>query len=146
MAYKGKFKPKFPEKYIGNPTNIIYRSLWELRLMRHFDHDPSILKWGSEEIIIPYESPVDRRIHRYFPDFIVQAKTVSGSINTIIIEVKPDKQTKEPVKDPSHPRRYIKEVLTYGVNQAKWRAAERYCKDRNWQFKIMTEHDIGIKY
>ena len=145
MSYKGKFRPKSPAKYIGDPTNVIYRSLWELRLMRYFDEHPSVLGWGSEEVVIPYRSPVDNRIHRYFPDFIVKMREASGMVTTLIIEVKPDKQTKAPIKKSEKSRRYINEVLTYGVNQAKWRAAEEYCKDRNWKFKVMTEHDIGVK-
>lgn len=144
MSYKGKFKPRFPEKYIGDPTNIIYRSSWELRLMRYFDQSSSVIKWGSEEIIIPYRSPVDNRIHRYFPDFVVKTKTLDGTINTTVIEVKPFAQTKEPVKQEKHTRRYIKEVFTWGVNQAKWKAAEEFCRDRKWQFKLMTEKDIGV--
>lgn len=146
MAYKGKFKPHYPEKYIGDPTNIIYRSLWELRLMRHFDQHSSVIKWGSEEIVIPYISPVDRRVHRYFPDFYVKVKGSDGNINTMIIEVKPYAQTIEPVKQTTKTtRKYLNEVLTYGVNQAKWKAANEFCKDRNWQFKVMTEKEIGIK-
>jgi hypothetical protein len=145
MSYKGKFSPKYPAKYIGDPTNVIYRSLWELRLMRYFDQHPAVLKWGSEEIVIPYRSPVDNRIHRYFPDFIVKMREATGAVSTLIIEVKPDAQTKEPVKKTQKSIRYINEVLTYGVNQAKWKAAEVLCADRNWKFKIMTEHDIGVK-
>lgn len=145
MSYKGKFRPKYPAKYIGDPTNVIYRSLWELRLMRYFDQHPSVLSWGSEEIVIPYRSPVDNRIHRYFPDFIVKMREATGSVTTLIIEVKPAAQTKEPVKKTEKSRRYINEVLTYGVNQAKWKAAEEFCADRNWKFKVMTEHDIGVK-
>lgn len=145
MSYKGRFKPKYPEKYIGDPTNIIYRSLWELRLMRYFDQHSSILKWGSEEIIIPYRSPVDNKIHRYFPDFYIKTMSGDGRINTTIIEVKPAVQTREPVKQEKRTRKYINEVLTWGVNQAKWKAAEEFCKDRNWTFKIMTEKEIGIK-
>ena len=145
MAYKGKFNPHNPQKYKGNPTNIIYRSLWELRLMRYFDSNENVIKWSSEEIIIPYRSPLDNKIHRYFPDFYVEVKTSVGTINTMLIEVKPAKQTKEPVKDPKHPRRFLKEVATYGVNQAKWKSATEYCQRCGWQFKIMTEKEIGIK-
>lgn len=145
MSYKGKFRPKYPAKYIGDPTNVIYRSLWELRLMRYFDQHPSVISWGSEEVVIPYRSPVDNRIHRYFPDFIVKMREATGSVSTLIIEVKPAAQTKEPVKKSERSRRYINEVLTYGVNQAKWKAAEEFCADRNWKFKVMTEHDIGVK-
>jgi hypothetical protein len=144
MAYKGKFRPKNPEKYKGNPTNIIYRSLWELRFMRHLDTHPSILQWASEEIIIPYVSPLDNRIHRYFPDFWLKIKDKTGTINTMLVEIKPFKQVKEPVRQDKITRRYINEVKTYGINSAKWKAAEKFCLDRNWQFKILTEKDLGL--
>ena len=144
MAYKGKFRPKNPEKYKGNPTNIIYRSLWELRFMRHLDTHPSILQWASEEIIIPYVSPLDNRIHRYFPDFWLKIKDKTGTINTMFVEIKPFKQVKEPVRQDKITRRYINEVKTYGINSAKWKAAEKFCLDRNWQFKILTEKDLGL--
>ena len=146
MAYQGKFKPKYPEKYKGNPTNIIYRSLWELRFMRFCDIDSRVIQWSSEEIIIPYRSPIDRRLHRYFPDFLVKMKKADGNINTILIEIKPAVQTKEPQKQSKVTKRYLNEVFTWGVNQAKWKAAEEYCKDRNWEFKIFTEKELGIKY
>jgi len=145
MSYKGRFRPKYPQKYVGDPTNIIYRSLWELRLMRYFDQHPNVLNWGSEELAIPYLSPVDNSIHRYFPDFIVKMRETNGDLSTLMIEVKPYNQTIEPKKNPSYPRRYLKEVFQYGVNQAKWKAAMEFCRDRNWKFKIMTEKEIGIK-
>jgi murein tripeptide amidase MpaA len=112
--------------------------------MRYFDDTPQVVEWSSEEIIIPYRSPKDNKLHRYFPDFFVKIKNPDGSINSILIEVKPLKQVKEPTKDPKHPRRYLKEVMTYGINQAKWKAAQEYCDDRRWQFKIMTEKEIGV--
>lgn len=145
MAYKGKFRPKYPEKYKGDPTNIIYRSLWELKLMRYFDQHTGVLQWSSEEIIIPYRSPVDNRIHRYFPDFYVKMRTSEGQINTMLIEVKPAAQSKPPEKKDKLTRKYLTEVMTWGVNQAKWKAATEFCSDRNWQFKVMTEKEIGIK-
>ena len=64
MAYKGKYKPKYRSKYKGDPTKIIYRSLWERRFMVYCDENPNIIKWASEEVIIPYRSPLDKRIHR----------------------------------------------------------------------------------
>ena len=144
MSYKGKFKPHNPGKYIGNPTNIIYRSLWELRFMRYLDSHPNVIEWASEEITIPYLSPVDKKIHRYFPDFWVRTRNSNGSINTMIIEIKPDVQTRLPVKKEKNTRRYINELKTYGVNTAKWKAAEQYCLDRKWQFKVLTEKELGL--
>ena len=98
MSYKGKYKPRCPYKYKGDPTNIIYRSLWELKFMKYCDTTPSILKWSSEEIAIPYKSPVDNRVHRYFPDFYVKVRESSGKIVHKLIEVKPSKQTVPPKK------------------------------------------------
>lgn len=145
MSYKGRFRPKQPEKYAGDPTNIVYRSLWELRLMRYFDQHPSVLMWGSEELAIPYISPADNRVHRYYPDFIVKMRERGGDVTTTLIEVKPYSQTIEPKKNPSHPRRYLNEVITYGINQAKWKAAKEFCSDRLWNFRVMTEREIGVK-
>lgn len=144
MAYKGRFSPKNPKKYKGDPTNIIYRSLWERKVMVYLDENDNVIEWGSEEVIIPYRSPEDNRIHRYFPDFIVKAKTVDG-VKTMILEVKPKNQTKEPKKQKKVTKRYITEVLTWGKNQAKWKAAEEFCLDRGWEFKIITEDHLGIK-
>jgi len=141
-TYKGKFKPKNPQKYKGDPTNIIYRSRWELKLMSRLDEDSQIVQLSSEEIIIPYRSPIDNRIHRYFPDFWV--KNLNGDV--ILIEVKPYSQTKPPDVISKPTRRYINEVVTWGKNQAKWKAAEEYCADRKWKFVIMTEHELGIKF
>ena len=139
-TYKGQFKPKNPHKYIGNLSNIIYRSGWELKYMIYLDNHPDVLQWNSEEIVIPYRSPVDGRIHRYFPDFLVKTKHT-----TMIVEIKPKKQTKPPKKPKKVSRQYVSEVMTWGVNEAKWKAAEEYCKDRLWQFRVFTEDHLGIK-
>lgn len=146
MAYKGKYKPKFPKKYKGDPTNIIYRSLWERHCMVYFDQNPNIIKWCSEEVVIPYKSPIDGRWHRYFPDFLIQVKTKDGDTDTILIEVKPYKETKEPAKRKRITKNYLYEVQTFGINSAKWKAAEEYCADRKWKFMILTEKELGIKY
>ena len=150
MSYKGKFRPKNPNKYKGNPSNIIYRSLLERRFMVYLDNNPSILKWQSEEIIIPYVSPVDNRVHRYFPDFYIKYKNSDRKIIEELIEVKPFNQCSPP--NPKKKRkntgrtskRYLKEVQTYIVNDAKWNQAMKYCKDRNWKWRILTEKDINI--
>jgi hypothetical protein len=135
---QGKFTPKNPGKYLGNPTNIIYRSKWEFDLMRLLDSNPDVVCWGSEEVVIPYRSPLDNRIHRYFTDFIMKNK--KGEV--YIIEVKPFKQTQPPVKPSRQTKRFVEEVKTYAVNQAKWKAADEYCKDKNYKFIIMTENEI----
>jgi hypothetical protein len=139
MAYSGKFKPTNPQKYIGDHTNIIYRSSWECRVMSWLDKNPDIVSWGSEELTIPYRSPVDGKYHRYFPDFIVKTKN-----KTMIIEVKPERETKEPKPKKRITKQYLQEVMTYGINQSKWKAAEEYCLDRGWEFKVITEKHLGI--
>lgn len=112
--------------------------------MRYLDDHPDVLAWGSEEIVIPYRSPIDGKLHRYFPDFIVKKKNKDGSTSTILIEVKPRAQTIEPKVQKKASKRYVNEVVTWGVNQAKWKAAESFCKDRNWRFQLMTEKELGI--
>ena len=144
MAYKGKFSPKNIEKYNGNPTNIIYRSLWELKLMKYLDDHPEVVQWSSEEVVIPYKSPLDNKIHRYYPDFKITKKNKNGTLTTLLIEIKPEKQTKPPSVQSRPTKKYINEVATWGINQAKWRAANEYCLDRNWQFTVMTEKHLGI--
>jgi|TARA_B100000073_G_scaffold315924_1_gene292175 hypothetical protein len=105
----------------------------------------NIILWGSEEFCIPYLSPVDGRVHRYFPDFIIKVREQTGDIKTYVIEVKPKKQTREPKKPSRTTKRYITEVKTYAVNKAKWKAADEWCKDRLIEFKIITEDHLGIK-
>ena len=144
MSYKGKYKPRFPKKYKGNPTKIIYRSSWELKFMRYCDSNQNILEWGSEEFCLPYKSPLDNRIHRYFPDFYIKVRESTGIIKKMIIEVKPKRQCMEPKKPKRKTRGYIYEVREYVKNQAKWKAAEEYCIDRGFEFKILTENELGI--
>lgn len=145
-TYKGYFKPKNPGKYRGDARNIIYRSSWELRLMSYLDDHKDVVSWGSEEIVVPYRSPIDGRVHRYFVDFIVTKINSNGQKETSLIEVKPASQTKPPAKKSKVTKQYINEVTTWGVNEAKWKAATEYCKDRGWTFHIFTEHELGIKY
>ena len=114
--------------------------------MGWFDGHPDVLEWSSEEIIIPYRSPIDGRVHRYFPDFYVRKRNKDGVVETIIVEVKPYAQTQEPKKQSKVSKRYINEVKTWGINSYKWKAARDYCEDRKWKFQIITEKELGIKY
>jgi len=145
MSYKGKFKPTNPSKYRGDFTGIVYRSLWELRFMKYCDLNINILEWGSEEIALPYLSPLDNKVHRYFPDFYIKVKENDGQIKKYIIEVKPKKQTVEPIPQKKKTKGYIYEVMEYAKNQAKWKAAREFCEDRQWEFKVITEDELGIK-
>lgn len=142
MSYKGRFRPKNHKKYKGDPTKVFYRSLWERRFMHYCDSTPSILEWNSEEIIIPYVSPIDNKVHRYFPDFYIKVRNVSGKVRREIIEVKPKRQCEPPKKPQRQTKKYLREVQTYGVNQAKFKAAEEYCKNRKYNFRILTEEHL----
>jgi hypothetical protein len=143
MAHSGKFKPKHPDKYNGDATNVIFRSSWELKVMQWLDLSENVVWWSSEELAIKYFNPIDNKIHRYFPDFIVKIKRKDGTVTTYVLEVKPEYQTKQPVKK-RQTQRFIKESVTYVVNQSKWKAATEFCKDHGWVFKILTEKDIGV--
>ena len=135
MAYSGRFTPRNPNKYVGDHNNIVYRSSWEVKVMDWLDRNPDVISWQSEELIIPYVSPADSRWHRYFPDFVVKVRTKEGQLKTMVLEVKPDKQTKPPEVKKRITKQYISEVTTWGVNQAKWKAAQEFCADRGWEFK-----------
>jgi hypothetical protein len=140
-TYKGKYTPKNPKKYKGDPTKITYRSSWELQCMAYFDKNPDIIWWASEEMAIPYRSPIDGKRHRYFPDFII--KTSNGEV--VMIEVKPAYQSRPPEKKSRVTKKYLNEVKTWGINQAKWKAAQSYCADRKWKFQVLTEDHLFAK-
>ena len=144
MSYKGKYYPSFPRKYKGDPTNIVYRSLWERKFMVYCDKNQNILEWASEEIAIPYRSPIDNREHRYFPDFYMKVKETNGKIKNYVIEVKPAKQTIPPKKPKRQTKGYIREAYEYAKNQAKWKMAKEFCADRQWEFKVVTEKELGV--
>tara|TARA_B100000927_G_scaffold288897_1_gene284409 strand:+ start:1375 stop:1806 length:432 start_codon:yes stop_codon:yes gene_type:complete len=143
MAYRGKYFPSNTKKYKGDPSNIIYRSLWERKFMVYCDRNEKIVEWGSEEFFIPYRSPLDGKIHRYFPDFYVKVKTPRG-LKKWIVEVKPKAQTRPPKTPKRKTSRYITEVRTYAINDAKWKNATEYCKDRDMEFIIITEDELGV--
>ena len=145
MSYKGRYRPSNPKKYKGDSSNIIYRSLWERKFMVYCDNQTKILEWGSEEIVLPYRSPIDNKVHRYYPDFYIKVRESNGKIKRYIIEIKPKKQTVEPKVKKRKTKGYIYEVYEYARNQAKWKAAQEFCKDRMWEFKVLTEDELGIK-
>jgi hypothetical protein len=144
MKHKGKFTPINPQKYKGDPTNIIYRSSWEKRVMLWLDKHLQVVSWSSEEIIVPYKSPADGRFHRYFVDFYAQIRDKNGKLNSYLLEIKPKKQATEPEIKSRITKQYINEVVTYAINQAKWKAATEYCKDRGWEFKVLTEDHLNF--
>jgi hypothetical protein len=143
MAYSGRYSPKNPKKYRGDVDKVFYRSLWERNFMVYCDNNDAILEWGSEEVIIPYLSPLDGRRHRYFPDFYIKVRQSDGTIKKIIVEVKPKKQCRPPTIPKRKTKRFINEVRTWGVNEAKWKAAIEWCNDRGMEFMILTEDHVG---
>jgi hypothetical protein len=143
MSYKGRFTPKNPKKYAGDSSNIVYRSLWELKVMKYLDENSNVIYWASEELVIPYVSPVDNRVHRYFPDFVVKTLNKEGKETTLVLEVKPEKQTRPP-SQKRKTKQFIQESITYAINEAKWKAAELFCLEHGWKFKIITEKELGI--
>jgi len=146
QTYKGKYKVKNPTKYRGDIHDVIYRSSWELKFMNWCDSTDSVLEWGSEVAIIPYLSPVDKRVHRYFVDFYIKIRDKNGIDQKYLVEIKPKKFTQEPVKPKRVTKHFLEEVFTYGVNQAKWKAAREFCEDRNWKFVVLTEDELKIGY
>lgn len=145
MAYSGTYKPKNPQKYKGNPTRIIYRSMWEKKFMIFCDNNSSIIEWGSEEFSIPYRCPTDGRVHRYYPDFYIKVQDRYSNVKKYVIEVKPKRQVKGPDEKPKRKTAaWRKEVLTYIKNRAKWSAAEDFCEDRQMKFLILTEDHLGV--
>lgn len=145
MKYlQGKYKVRNEAKYNGDASNVIYRSSWELKFLVWCDNNPNVVSFSSEEIIIPYKSPVDGKYHRYFVDFMVKIKTKDNTIRTYLVEVKPKRQTQPPEIKKRITKQYINEVTTWGVNQSKWKAAIDYCLDRGWEFKILTEQDLNV--
>jgi len=142
--YHGKYPVQNVSKYIGNPYDCTYRSSWERKLMLHLDESSTVISWGSEPFAIPYRSPVDNRMHKYYPDFIVKAKSSNDKYIITLIEVKPYAETNPPKSQGKRKERYIMEMETYLINQAKWKAAEELCKQKGWRFFVATEKNLGV--
>lgn len=142
--HQGYFKPKNPKKYMGDANNIVYRSSWEKKMLSYLDSHPDVISYASEEFFIPYLSPVDNRLHKYYPDMLVKRKNRQGIIETLVIEIKPKHQTQPPITKRNK-KMVLHETATFAINQAKWKAAENFCADRKWKFLILTEESLGIK-
>lgn len=142
--YKGRYRVLNPLKYRGDHTDVIYRSSWELKFMKWCDTNSSVIEWGSEVVVIPYRSPVDNKIHRYFTDFYIKVRNKKDESIKYLIEIKPEKFTKPPEIPARKTRKFIEEVFQYGVNQAKWKSANEFCIDRGMKFMVLTEKDLGI--
>lgn len=139
---QGKYKCMNPKKYTGKLDNIVYRSSWELAAFKWCDTQPNVVRWNSEEEVIPYRSPLDGRTHRYFMDLKIWFKRPDGGISIILVEIKPEDQTKPPRKGNKKEENFLKEVATWKVNDAKWKATEAFCKEKGWHFQIWTEKQL----
>ena len=145
MSYKGIFKRSNPKKYKGDSNNIVYRSLWERKMMVYCDLNENVMEWASEEFFVPYYDPTTKRVRRYFPDFFIKYKDNQGNIRRSVIEVKPMRETVEPVVTKGKSKKtLITETTNYVRNQAKWKAAREFCEDRQLEFRIMTEKELGV--
>lgn len=142
MPYKTKFIPKNPSKYVGDHTNIICRSLWERKFCKYLDENESIIRWASEEIRIPYQCPIKKKVCFYYPDFLFESKE-EASVSTYLVEIKPKKQTLPPPNKKK--KSYSEDYARYLINNSKWESAKEYCNKNGWQFKILTEEHLHIK-
>lgn len=140
MAYSGKYTVKNKNKYMGDPSQVVYRSLWEKHAFKWCDSNPQVKRWGSEEVVIPYLYEVDKKYHRYFMDLVIEY--TNGQ--TLLVEIKPDKETRPPTST-RRTKRFINEAMTFVKNQNKWEAASEYATDRGWHFQIWTEKELTKK-
>ena len=148
-SLEGKYRPINYTKYRGDPTKVFYRSSWELKFMQWCDKTPSIIEWNSECIVIPYYDPVQRKSRRYFPDFYLKVRDINGRIVQHLVEVKPRRQIDGPKRrtgTATSNKTYITEVNTFATNTAKWEAASEFCKDRKWEWTLVDEHDLQIRF
>lgn len=141
MAYKTKYEPKNTHKYVGNPSNIICRSNWERKFCKYLDQNENVVRWSSEEIKIPYYSTIDKQVHHYYPDFVFEALKDDKSVQTFMVEIKPKKQTIKPTPKKNK-RTFLNECITFETNSCKWKAANAYCEDKGWIFKVLTEENL----
>jgi hypothetical protein len=141
---QGIYEPVNKDKYMGDVEKIVYRSSWELRFLRYLDNNPNVIRYSSEEVIIPYYNRLDKKMHRYFPDFYMEVMTETG-LKKYIVEIKPEVQKNQPIKKGRVSKRFVRETILFEINSAKWEAADKFCKDNGIEFIILTEKDLGIK-
>lgn len=143
VRYQGFFTPVNKKKYIGDSEKIVFRSLWEKQVMEYLDKNSNVISWGSEEFSINYLSPIDNKIHRYFPDFIAKIRTKNEEEKIVVMEVKPLKQTMLP-ESKKATKNAIRDTMIFAVNDAKFKAAKLFCEEKGWEFQVITEHDLKI--
>lgn len=141
---QGKWFPRNPGKYKGNPNEIVYRSSWERRFFEWADMNPSVIEWSSEEVVVPYICETDNRMHRYFVDVSMKIKTTDGTVKSFLVEIKPWQQTQPPKFPGRQTARYLNEVSTFVKNQSKWKAAKEYARRYGAEFIVLTEKELSI--
>jgi len=144
MSYKGRYTIKNPEKYAGDAKKVIYRSLWERNTFRWCENNPKVKLWNSEEVVVPYVSSIDKKLHRYYVDLLIQM----DNKKTYLIEIKPKKETQPPQSRSRKTKKFINEQLTYIRNNEKWEAANKFAEHNGWKFQVWTEEtlkNLGIK-
>jgi len=144
MSYKGRYTIKNPDKYAGDAKKVIYRSLWERNAFRWCENNPKVKLWNSEEVVVPYVSSVDKKLHRYYVDLLIQM----DNKKTYLIEIKPKKETQPPKPRSRKTKKFINEQLTYIKNNDKWEAANKFAEHNGWKFQVWTEEtlkNLGIK-
>lgn len=141
MAYKTKYIPENPQKYVGNIQTIVCRSNWERKFCKYLDKNENVIRWSSEELKVPYISSIDKQIHYYYPDFLFEVLKENKDIETFVVEIKPKKQTIKPTPKKNK-KTYFNECLTFEINNCKWKAANELCVKNGWKFKILTEENL----
>ena len=138
MSYRGRYTIKRPEKYAGDASKVVYRSLWERQAFKWCENNPKVKMWNSEEVVVPYKCTVDKKLHRYFVDLLIQMEDKK----TYLIEIKPKNQTTPPKKRSRKTKKYINEMITYSKNQDKWEAATQFAEYKGWKFQVWTEETL----
>ena len=133
MAYKGTFKITKPEKYNGDPNKVIFRSLWERNAFRWCEASDKVVRWNSEDVVIPYICETDKKPHRYHIDLCIE--WADGT--TVLVEIKPASQTTLEMAGKSMGKK--KQVV---INMAKWEAARAYAKQHKIRFRVVSEEQL----
>jgi len=139
---QGVFNIKNKEKYRGS-LPVFYRSSWEAKIMAILDHNPNILSWGSESVVISYENPLTGRISRYFIDFNMTMRDKEGNLKKFLIEIKPHAQTIPP-SQTKNTRSLQRRQGEYIKNQKKWEAARSFAAKHGSNFVVLTEKHLGF--
>jgi len=137
---QGIFRPRNASKC--KSQSCVYRSSLELHYMRWLDTNPNIVSWGSEGVVIPYIKPTDGKLHRYFIDFNFTIIDKQGNPHKFLVEIKPERQCRPPIKGRQKPITLLREQLAYATNQAKWEAATQWATKNGYKFQVVTENQV----